>query len=72
MPEEYNKVKMRKDLLKLGKDLKGYEVAQIAGLEECATQTVYTYLKAENLPCLALAAAIVQRGAELIKQRKAD
>lgn len=58
--QKYDKVKMKKDLVKYGKLLEPHQRAEIAALEQCSTPTIEVYLKEHGIiGSCALAAAIL-------------
>jgi len=65
----YDIKKIKSGLKLLKKNIKGYEIQQLAALEKCSTQTIYNYLAADKLPVLALAASIIKNGNAIIKNR---
>jgi hypothetical protein len=66
---EYNKKKMREELVKLSDELEGHEKAAIAGAEQVSFVTVSTYLKG-TITVPSLAKAIIERGKLIIKNRE--
>jgi ribosomal protein S8 len=65
----YDIKKMKTQLVQLGNDLKSYEKGEIAAAEQVSTETLSNYFKGEKIPTLALGAAIIKRGTDILKNR---
>ncbi len=67
---KYDIKKMKQQLSDLGEELASFEKAQISADEKVSTETLKNYFKCDKIPTLALAAAIIKKGEEIIKNRE--